>query len=149
MDAFAMSHNRQEDQGFTKICSNTLKNVNGIFSIRGIYPLTVQHAEIPRVWLQGVGNAVNNQFVELVTDSRAVVAGIKVTKKGKSVEIKIKNKTILLAESSGKMNVVISELDFRPIGLNIFGNSTFLSIAGSRYSDCTFSDIGGAAFGLG
>jgi hypothetical protein len=56
--------------------------------------------------------------------------------------------TVLDAESIGESDVLIKEIDLRPLGLNVYGNQSGLKLGGMQLSNNTMSGVE-VAFSLG
>ncbi|MFZ5842565.1 MAG: hypothetical protein ACOY3E_06630 [Pseudomonadota bacterium] len=129
-------------------CSNNIIGGGHIFAMGKVVPLLVGVGPAPRVWLQAVAAADSKEFVTVVADSVSMHPAVNVSISGSRLVVSINGKPILTAEASGKQSATVSEVDFRPIGLNIFGNSEALNLGGMRLSHNTMSGVG-VAFGLG
>lgn len=128
-------------------CSNSILGGGYIFAMGEVLPLLIGIGTPPRIWLQAVSTPGSQEFTTIVNDSNSMHPAVSVRAEGEKVVILVQGRTILRAESTGKQSVTVSEIDFRPIGLNVFGNSSSLSIGGMQLSHNTFSRVG-VAFGL-
>lgn len=131
-----------------KFCSNTILGGGHIFAMGKVVPLLIGVGPAPRVWLQAVGAPGSKDFVTVVADSVSIHPAVSIAVKESRVVVSIAGKSILTVEAIGEQSAVVSEVDFRPLGLNIFGSSDALSLGGMQLSHNTMSGIG-VAFGLG
>lgn len=129
-------------------CSNNIFGGGHIFAIGDVLPLLVGVGAAPRIWLQAVAAPGGKEFITIVADSKATHPAVNVKSIGSKVIVSVQGKTVLSAESNGEQQAIVSEVDFRPLGLNVFGNSSSLSLGGMQLSHNTFSNVG-VAFGLG
>lgn len=129
-------------------CSNTILGGGQIFEIGKVIPLLIGAGPSPRVWLQAVAAPGNKDFVMVVADSVSVHPAVDVSVKENKVVVSVKGNSVLTVEAIGEQRAVVSKIDFRPLGLNIFGNSDALSLGGTKLSHNTISGVG-IAFSLG
>lgn len=129
-------------------CSNNIIGGGHIFAMGKVLPLLIGVGAKPRIWLQAVSAPGSKEFTTVVNDSRSTHPAVTVTTQGNKVVVSVRGRTVLTAESTGEQSVTVNELDFRPIGLNVFGNSSSLSLGGMQLGHNTFSGVG-VAFGLG
>lgn len=129
-------------------CSNNIIGGGHIFAMDNVLPLLIGMGPLPRIWLQAVSAPGGKEFITIVADSKPTHPAVNVAIDGEKVVISVKGRTVLVAEAKGEKFAVVSEADFRPLGLNVFGNSSNLSLGGMQLSHNTFSGVG-VAFGLG
>ena len=134
--------------GSLKFCSNTISGGGHIFAIGEVLPLLVGAGDSPRIWLQAVASPCGKEFITIVADSKANHPVVNVKSIGNKVIVSVQGKTVLRVESNDEKHAIVSEADFRPLGLNVFGNSSSLSLGGMQMSNNTFTNVG-VAFGLG
>ena len=129
-------------------CSNNISGGGHIFAMGKVLPLLIGVGPSPRVWLQAVAAPGGKEFVTIVADSKATHPAVDVADDGSKVVVSVRGKTVLTVEAKDDQRAVVSEVDFRPLGLNVFGSSVSLSLGGMQLSHNTFSGVG-VAFGLG
>lgn len=129
-------------------CSNTILGGGHIFALGKVIPLLIGTGPAPRVWLQAVAAPRSKDFVMVVADSVSTHPAVDVSVKGSKVVVSVRGKSVLTVEAFGEQRAVVSEIDFRRLGLNIFGGSDALSLGGMKLSHNTMSGVG-VAFGLG
>ena len=113
-----------------------------------VLPLLIGVGPSPRVWLQAVAAPGSKEFVTVVADSKATHPAVDVTVDGVKVIVSVQGIAVLTVEAKNDQRAVVSEVDFRPLGLNVFGNSSSLNLGGMQLSNNTFSGVN-VAFGLG
>lgn len=126
------------------ICSNTITGGGFAFSVADALPLIVGGGDRPQVWLQARSGNPQNPFVSIVEASISRNPNIQVFEDPRSgvMQINIQNIPILQVKLSGINKAIISFLDLRPLGLNIWGNTNELSVAGSKFSKNTVKGVG-------
>jgi hypothetical protein len=116
------------------VCSNTLYDGTSIVSINDELPLTICKGKIPRVWIKGLGKS-KGALISLVEDSISKHPAIQVYANDGSINIKIANSNILIANNISNESAEVTFLDLRPIGLNIYGDKNSLNAAGNSLSN--------------
>jgi hypothetical protein len=129
-------------------CSNSILGGGHIFAMGKVLPLLIGIGHLPRVWLQAVASAEDKEFVTIVSDSKAIHPAVNVSAVGNKVVVSAHGTAVLIAESSRDNQVVVTEVDFRPLGLSVFGTANSLNLGGMQLSHNKFSGVG-VAFGLG
>ncbi|WP_447837509.1 hypothetical protein [Aeromonas salmonicida] len=134
--------------GDLNFCSNSLLGGGHIFTMGKVLPLLIGMGPSPRVWLQAIADPESKEFVTIVSDSKSTHPSVKVSSSRHKVVVSVHGREVLTVESRSYGKAVVSKIDFRPIGLNLHGNSDGLSLGGMQLSRNTFSGVG-VAFGLG
>jgi len=129
-------------------CSNNILGGGHIFAIGKVLPLLIGVGSTPRVWLQAVAAPNSKEFVTIVADSESTHPAVDVSVIGNKIVVSANGKVVLNVEAIDDKHAVVSEVDFRPLGLNVFGSSEALSLGGMKLSRNTMSGVG-VAFGLG
>lgn len=129
-------------------CSNNISGGGHIFAMGKVLPLLIGVGPSPKVWLQAVAAPRSKEFVTIVADSKATHPAVDVVDDGNKVVVSVRGKIVLTVEAKDEQGAVVSEVDFRPLGLNVFGSLASLSLGGMQLSHNTFSSVG-VAFGLG
>jgi len=130
------------------ICSNTLKGGGHLVAVGDTLPLVIGKGEKLKVWLQALANAQKNEFVLIVEESISKHPAVKVYEEAGVLNVMISGEIILSVEEKSSDSAVISKLDFRPIGLNLFGDANSLNAGGGIFSGNTMSG-GGTLIGFG
>ncbi|WP_047392374.1 hypothetical protein [Chitinibacter sp. ZOR0017] len=129
-------------------CSNNISGGGHIFTIGEVLPLLVGVGKTPRIWLQAVAAPRESEFITIVADSKSNHPAVEVKKTGCSILVYVHGKIVLSVKSVSSEMAQVSEVDFRPLGLNLFGNSSSLNLGGMHLSRNTFSNVR-VAFKLG
>ncbi|TCD22308.1 hypothetical protein E0D86_06505 [Pseudomonas sp. IC_126] len=129
-------------------CSNEIVGGGHIFAMGKVVPLLIGTGPKPKIWLQAITSPSDKSFITIVDESIAKHPSVRVTEQDGKVIVIIHGKTVLAVEAISTQKAIVSELDLRPIGLNVYGNSLTLHLGGMQLSNNTFSGVG-TAFGLG
>lgn len=126
------------------ICSNKMIGGGFPFAVGGQLPLIIGSGKEPMVWMQAVTDSHAKTLLLIVDENISTVKEINVTKPESGViEIYLEGKIKLLrVKKMGNKSATISDLDLRPLGLNIFGNEKGLNVGGSSFSKNTFQGSG-------
>ena len=129
-------------------CSNTILGGGHIFAIGDVLPLLIGAGKTPQIWLQAVLNAERQEFIVVVENSESKHPSVTVSKFGAQLVVTVGGKTVISVESTGPDSATVQEADFRPLGLNVVGSSSSLSMGGMVVSRNTFANSG-VAFKIG
>lgn len=130
------------------ICSNKIIGGGHIFAIGKILPLLIGVGPKPTIWLQAIDAPNSKNFVTIVDASIATHSAVRVSESGNKIKVVVAGKTVLAVEAISPKNALVTELDLRPLGLNVHGNSSMLFVGGMQISRSTFDGVG-TAFGFG
>ncbi|UDM18427.1 hypothetical protein [Vogesella sp. XCS3] len=133
---------------YLNFCSNVINGGGHIFAVGKTLPLLIGVGPAPRVWLQAVAAPGSKEFVPIVADSISTHPAVSVETMGSKIVVSVHGKIVLKAETKGDLKASVSEIDFRPLGLNVIGSPMGLSLGGMQLSRNTFTNVG-IAFGLG
>lgn len=133
-----------------RLCGNTLLGVKVIFRVGPNYPLLVGRGvgEHPQIWLSGPGEM--GSWVQVVAANTAVrpIVGLgqRITVLQDATQpltvVMIGSVVVVKAVRLDDRSVEIANVDFRPMGLNVFGNdSEGLNFAGNRFIGNTMSGL--------
>jgi len=126
-----------------EICSNQF--VNGLvpIEVRKNAVLLVGNGEQPVVWLLGPVSKEGEQFKEIVTENRSLnkVVDVKVFPENNSTIVKVGDITILKVTKTSKEKAVVSKIDLRPLGLNIHGDASELTIGTNKLASNMFTNV--------
>ena len=130
------------------ICSNTMKGGGHIVAVGDELPLVIGSGEKPQIWLQAISNPDTKEFVSIVEASVSKHPAVELLEKQGSIEITIENKIVLVVRQESPDKGVVTQMDLRPIGLNLYGDESSLKVGGSNFSNNTMSG-GGVLIGFG
>ena len=126
-------------------CGNTFNNLKYLIDDNGFIPFLIGVGEIPRLWLYV--KKENNSLV-VVRDNIAILPTVKVDVFSKDKKLKVElshipnveDMKIFEIDFSGSIPNV-NHIDLRPIGYNIFGDKTELTIGVNKFKNRIFSNI--------
>ena len=130
------------------ICSNTMLGGGHIVAVGEVLPLVIGKGEKPQIWLQAISNPKNNEFVSIIEASVSKHPAVEILEQNGSIEVTIQNNKILIVRAESQDKAVVSQLDLRPIGLNLVGTTASLSVGGTTLSGNSMSG-GGVLIGFG
>ncbi|WP_172148021.1 hypothetical protein [Pseudomonas tumuqii] len=130
------------------VCSNTINGGGHIAAIGETLPLIIGKGEKPQIWLQALNNSETKEFLSVVENSVSKHPAVEVKEISGSVVVTIQGKLVLSVKAISDDSAIVDELDMRPIGLNLFGNSSSMTVGGSTFSRNSMSG-GGVLIGLG
>ncbi len=130
------------------ICSNSMLGGGHIVSVGDVLPLIIGKGEKPQIWLQAISNPETKEFISIIEASVSKHPAVEILEKDGSIEVTIQDSKILVVRAESENKAVVSHLDLRPIGLNLVGNASSLSVGGSTFSGNSMSG-GGILIGFG
>lgn len=132
------------------ICSNTLQGGGHIVAIGDTLPLVIGKGTKPQIWLQAMNSPNSKEFISIIDSSVSKHPAVEVIEENGSIVVKIQGSKVLVVNASSENSAVVSQLDLRPIGLNLFGNESNLNAGGSNLSHNTMvSGPDGVLIGFG
>lgn len=129
-------------------CSNEITGGGHIFAMGKVLPLLIGTGPKPKIWLQAITSPSDKKFITIVDASIAKHPSARVIEQDGKIIVIVHGKTVLAVEAFSTQRAIVPELDLRPIGLNVYGDSSILHLGGMQLSNNTFSGVG-TAFGLG
>lgn len=131
------------------VCSNQILGGGLFMEIGEAVPLLVGSGEEqPQVWLLAPADKSGRFFVQVVAASISLHKAISVSGDPQGLTIMTSGVTILRVKQLDRGSAVISELDLRPLGFQVFGDARSLKVAGMEMRESSFSGVG-VAFKLG
>lgn len=130
------------------VCSNTLIGGGHIVAVGDALPLIIGKGEKPQIWLQAISDPDKQEFVSIVENSVSKHPVVEVKEVSGSVVVSIQGKVVLSVKPLSENNAVVESMDLRPIGLNMFGDSSSMNVSGGTFSGNSMSG-GGVLIGLG
>lgn len=124
-----------------KLGSNTLENVTAILTVKGFIPLLIGEGEPPRVWLYIPANKEGTEWYPLVKDNFSSNPSVEVKVAKKMISIRTPEGTILAGLRGKDNKFIITKLDLRPFGLNVFADEKGLTVMGSVLSQNVFKNV--------
>jgi hypothetical protein len=124
------------------ICGNTLINVQIPFEIDGETPLLIGDNGAPKIWLSAPASPPAKMWHQIVRTNRSLHEAVKVIGAGtQEISVTVSNRTILNLSKRPDGISEVTELDLRPIGLNIFGNINKLMVGTNQLVNNTFQNV--------
>lgn len=127
------------------ICSNELIGGGDLIKVDDFVPLVIGAGDVPKIWIT---MKYDNNIIEIVKNNYSSNNQIKIKKDNFSREIVIfaESEKLISAKMINDTECVVEHLDFKPIGLNIYGTSKEINIANTKLSGNKFE---GAMFMIG
>lgn len=124
-----------------EICSNKLINGYAIIGIGDFAPLLIGKGETPQVWFY-YQDAKGN-WLPLIQQNTSSTPRIKIENKIENKSTRIWMESTLIIEAYNQLNdyCKITQIDLRPLGLNIYGTDKELFFAGNSFKNNKFSMI--------
>jgi hypothetical protein len=129
------------------VCSNKLSGGGHIALIGDVLPLIIGRGDKPQIWLQALSNPETKQFISIVESSVSKHSAVVVKEISGYVVVSVQGTQILKVKAKDGLSAKVEMLDLRPLGLNLSGNSTSMSVGGNTFSNNSMS--GGVLVGLG
>lgn len=124
------------------LCSNTLIDVQVPFEIEGGVPLLIGGNGEPEIWLNARPPKPDMEWYPVIRQNRplhkeAQIQGVG----GELISITIQGTRVLTLEKREGNVLEVTELDLRPIGLNIHGDRSGLMVGSTQLVSNTFSNV--------
>lgn len=131
------------------LCSNLLRKVNYIFEVASsVHPILIGEGAFPRVWLASPTSNARQEWKLVVDDNEAIHPAFLVRREPTTLTI-MAGATVVLRLTTGNVSpIVVTDLDLRPIGLNITGSRDRLLIGNHSLSENEIANSQ-VAFGVG
>lgn len=130
------------------VCSNSLFDGGHIVSIGDVIPLIVGEGVKPQVWLQALADTGGKEFTTVVENSVSKHPSVEVREVSDSLVISVHGKSVLRIRQTSQHNAEIDLMDLRPVGLNLYGDSSSMHVGGGTFSRNSMRG-GGILIGLG
>lgn len=120
------------------LCSNRL-SVQVPLMLKDLgAPLLIGKGDNPRVWVAVTSNVPTRQYFYIVQDNSPLSPQVQVKSENGTTTVTTGDIVLCKVSQTGEREAVVSELDLRPVGLAIHGNSDALWIGKSRMSQNQF-----------
>lgn len=135
----------EEYEPFEKleICSNTLIGGGIPLVVDDVVPLLVGRGDVPRIWLSAPDHPTNREWKDLVTnntvDNEAYL--LVIDESNDEVRVTLSETPILRVRKHSDQHAAITQLDLRPLGLDIHGTEAGLHVTGNLISTSTFEGV--------
>lgn len=133
-----------EYQPFEKlsICSNVIIGAGAIIKIGEIEPILVgKGLKLPAIWLRARVN--KNNWISVVERSVSKSPQIQIENDIITNTTTIKTNNIIIVKAQQyHSECIITNLDLRPLGLNIFGDNNLLKVGNGEFRGNTMQGVG-------
>jgi len=127
-----------------KVCSNTIVGRGHLIVIGKVVPLLIGTGPKPLIWMQAIDDVPSKKFAKIVNASIAIHPIVRVAENGSDLIVSVAGKVILRMHEIDHDSVVVSELDLRPLGMDVYGDASHLMAGGSNFCGHIFSGAGAA-----
>ena len=130
------------------VCSNSLFGGGYIVSIGDVLPIIIGRGDKPMIWLQALTKPEPKEFFMIVEGSISKDAAVKVYEENNVLKVSVSGTIVLSVRATADNSAKVDELDLRPLGLNLHGDSSRLMVGASKFSGNSMSG-GGILIGFG
>lgn len=130
------------------VCSNSLLDGGHIVSIGDVLPIIIGRGEKPMIWLQALTKPESKEFVTIVEGSISKHPAVKIYEENNVLKVSVSGTMVLSVRAIADDSAKVDELDLRPLGLNLHGDSSALIVGTSKFSGNSMSG-GGILIGFG
>ncbi|MDP2886056.1 MAG: hypothetical protein Q8P51_13670 [Ignavibacteria bacterium] len=124
------------------VCSNSLLGGGHIVSIGDVLPIIIGKGEKPMIWLQALTKPESKEFVTIVEGSISQHPAVKIYEENDVLKVSVSGTTVLSVKATAESSADVNELDLRPLGLNLHGDSSTLMVGTSIFSGNSMSGGG-------
>jgi hypothetical protein len=128
------------------VCSNRLNGAGYLVRIGKALPVLLGQGDKPMVWLQAPVDPAATSFTTIVEASLSKTPSVRIFEDEGALIVSVGGTVILKVRNDGT-SAIVDELDLRPIGIRLWGDSKKLTAAGVTISDSSFGSGTLVAFG--
>jgi hypothetical protein len=127
--------------GSLEVCSNNLIEFKYILDDNGFIPILIGKGEIPRIWIYAKSK---DKSISIIRDNISNLSNVKINIYSKEKRICVEHMTnskdnaVLINLVFKNELAVITDLDLRPLGYNIYGSENALFFGDSSMRGNTF-----------
>jgi hypothetical protein len=114
-----------------ELASNKLIDGVALFSVNEFIPVLVGKGESPEIWLYIPADPKGESWQPLVKRNRSLHPKVEVKGTGKKVTVTTPDGVVLVVECISEDLALISRLDLRPFGINVFLENNSLNVMGN------------------
>ncbi|MBI3546705.1 MAG: hypothetical protein HY081_08980 [Gammaproteobacteria bacterium] len=100
------------------------------------------------IWLQALTKPESKEFVTIVEGSISKHPAVKIYEENNFLKVSVSGTMVLTVRATADDSAKVDELDLRPLGLNLHGDSSTLMVGTSKFSGNSMSG-GGILIGFG
>ena len=131
-----------------KIGTNTLENVNIMFSFKGFVPILIGDGKNPRIWLNIPSNKEGTEWYPLIKDNFSTNPKVTVIETKNSVKVTTPDGVVVECIKASDGTIDVKKLNLKPFGLNVKANSEMLTVMNQTFTSNGFKNVG-TMFGIG
>lgn len=124
------------------ICSNTFTGGGNLVAVGELLPLLIGKGETPQIWLMALADAEKNRFIPIVEKSISKHHAVKVYEESGVINVSVGGNNVLSVRRVSDDEAIVTELDLRPLGLNIHGNEDKLYVGNSSFKNSGMAGSG-------
>ncbi len=112
-------------------CSNVIRNCNVPIVIDDRPVVLVGRGDQPKIWLWGLVDPKSKRLVPIVRSNSVLIPmtpPIKVESENNYTRVKLNDIIIIHAVKSSETTAIVDQLDMRPLGFSIYGDSSTLHV---------------------
>ena len=114
-----------------ELAKNKLIDGIALFSVNDFIPLLIGKGDNPEIWIYIPSDSKGESWQPLVKKNRSLHAQVQVENKGNSVVVTTPDGIVLEVKECGDDQAVITKLNLRPFGINVFLEGKGLNVMGS------------------
>jgi hypothetical protein len=123
-------------------CTNILLGETLLIALGDVLPVLVGSGTKPQIWIQALQSPQGKKFITLVDASISLHPKVRVEEADGKVRVTVEGKTVLLVEQKSEAELTIHSIDLRPVGFNVYGDSSGLHSGGITFKNSTFDSVG-------
>jgi hypothetical protein len=123
------------------ICSNILENGKVPISISGDIPFLIGNGNKPKAWINLLPQGESGKITPLVRDNLSLHPNVEVVETDNSVTVTANGETIIEVEKISDDEAIITNLNLRIIGIEIYGDTNSLKIGTNSMSNNKFVNV--------
>lgn len=124
------------------LCGNTLIDVNIPFEVDGGIPLLIGANGEPQIWLNARPPSPGMPWVPVIRQNRSMHKAAQIQGVGSdTVIVEIQGTKVLVLQKRQPDTFEVTELDLRPVGLNIYGDRSKLMIGTNQLVSNMFQNV--------
>ncbi|MCF5232423.1 MULTISPECIES: hypothetical protein [unclassified Pseudomonas] len=116
------------------VCGNKLYGGALIMAVGGSFPILIGAGFKPQIWLRAVRFPGSKDLVSLVESSISKNPLVTVEEIGRQIVVKVKGGTVLRVEQTGDSQALVTEMDLRSLGFNVYGGMNSLTVGSNSFS---------------
>jgi hypothetical protein len=127
-----------EPYKIVEIAKNKIIDGIALLTLNNYIPLLIGKGEQPEVWINIPSDSTGLQWQPLVRKNRSLHDDVTIKVSEFSVTVDTPDGTVLEVTSKTKNKAIITKLDLRPFGINMFIDKGVLKVSSTSFSGNTF-----------